>query len=367
MKKILTIFLAVIMGFSLCVPAMAIDDGAATLVATGTTTSVSVSGTAADGVLAIMAELLDTDGTTSIAMQSFAVDDGAFSGDITGVTLTAGATYTVRAADYNGGSWTTRSFTVPLPTPPASGAFCTLTFVTNSGNSMNTLRFSKDSVVELTQYIPIREGYVFTAWYSDEALTNAVTSVTITENLTLYAGWNRHNPFTDVKESDYFYDAVLWAVAEKITEGTSATTFSSADSCTRAQMATFLWRAAGSPEPTSTTCPFTDVDANAYYYKAVLWAAEKGITEGTSDTTFSPNDICTRGQMATFLYRYASSPEVTGSNPFTDVLTADYYYDAVIWAAAEGVTQGTSTTTFSPKEDCTRGQIVTFLYRFITK
>ncbi len=173
--------------------------------------------------------------------------------------------------------------------------------------------------------------------------------------------------FTDVKESDYFYDAVKWAVEKEITKGTTETTFSPNEGCTRSQMVTFLWRAAGSPEPTGTINPFTDVKTDAYYYKALLWAIENGITNGTTDTTFSPEEICTRGQMATFLYRNAKSPAVTGSTSFTDVAADAYYSDAVVWAFQQGITKGATDTTFEPDETCTRGQMVTFLYRYLGK
>ena len=134
--------------------------------------------------------------------------------------------------------------------------------------------------------------------------------------------------------------------------------------CTRAQMVAFLWRAEGSPEPASANCPFTDVAQNAYYYKAVLWAVEQGITAGTSATTFGSDDIVTRGQAVTFLWRAAGKPETTTTNPFADVTTDAYYYDAVLWAVEKGVTAGTSATTFSPSAPCNRAQIVTFLYRY---
>lgn len=176
-----------------------------------------------------------------------------------------------------------------------------------------------------------------------------------------------NNPFDDVAQDAYYFDAVLWAVDEGITKGTSDTTFSPDASCTRAQMVTFLWRAAGSPKASVSTCAFTDVDKDAYYYEALLWAVENGITSGTSATTFSPNASCTRGQMATFLYRDAKSPAVTGTHAFTDVKADAYYNNAVIWAAAEGITVGTSDTTFSPDAGCTRGQMVTFLYRYLAK
>ena len=175
------------------------------------------------------------------------------------------------------------------------------------------------------------------------------------------------NPFVDVKKDDYYYDAVIWAVGKGIAKGVTDTTFQPNASCTRAEIVTFLYRAAGSPEPTNKVNPFTDVAEDSYYYKAVLWAVEKGIAKGTSETTFSPNDTCTRGQAVAFLYRYANSPAVSGSNSFADVSETAYYYDATLWAVSEKVTEGTSATTFSPNDLCTRGQIVTFLYRYMGK
>ena len=175
------------------------------------------------------------------------------------------------------------------------------------------------------------------------------------------------NPFVDVKKDDYYYDAVIWAVGKGIAKGVTDTTFQPNASCTRAEMVTFLYRAAGSPEPTNKVNPFTDVAEDSYYYKAVLWAVEKGIAKGTSETTFSPNDTCTRGQTVAFLYRYANSPAVSGSNSFADVSETAYYYNATLWAVSGKVTEGTSATTFSPNDLCTRGQIVTFLYRYMGK
>ena len=169
--------------------------------------------------------------------------------------------------------------------------------------------------------------------------------------------------FRDVKASDYFYDAVQWAVEKGITDGTSADTFSPGASCTRAQMVTFLWRAAGSPAPKSTTNPFRDVRSTDYYYDAVLWAVENGITSGTGADTFAPNATVTRGQTVTFLYRAAGSPAVGGNAGFSDVNANDYYNSAVAWAAENNITGGTGNGKFSPTADCTRGQIVTLLYR----
>jgi DNA-directed RNA polymerase subunit RPC12/RpoP len=171
--------------------------------------------------------------------------------------------------------------------------------------------------------------------------------------------------FDDVKdESQYYFDPVYWAVDNGITTGATPTTFSPNTGCTRAQVVTFLWRAAGKPEPTTMANPFNDVKPDAYYYKAVLWAVEKGITTGTSATTFRPDQTCTRGQIVTFLWRFNEQPEPKSStNPFTDVPAGQYYYKAVLWAVEKGITKGTSADKFSPDSTCTRAQIVTFLYR----
>ena len=169
------------------------------------------------------------------------------------------------------------------------------------------------------------------------------------------------NPFTDISKSDYFYDAVLWAADKGITSGVTETLFAPNSSCTRAQMVTFLWRANGSPV-VDYAMNFTDVPADAYYADAVRWAVSKGITSGTSATTFAPDMTVTRAQTVTFLYRAAGTPAVTGGS-FADVDANAYYADAVAWAVAEGITSGTSATTFSPDAACTRAQIVTFLYR----
>ena len=169
--------------------------------------------------------------------------------------------------------------------------------------------------------------------------------------------------FNDVKPGDYFYDAVNWAVEKGITTGTSATTFSPNASCTRAQIVTFLWRASGSPEPKTASNPFTDVAANAYYCKAVLWAVENGITTGTSATTFSPGAPCTRAQGVTFLWRANGRKAASAAASFTDVASDAYYAPAVAWAAEQNVTGGVGNGLFSPDTTCTRAQIVSMLYR----
>ena len=173
-------------------------------------------------------------------------------------------------------------------------------------------------------------------------------------------------PFADVPADAYYYNAVQWAVRNGITNGTSETTFSPNAPCTRGQVVTFLWRAAGCPTPNGSEMPFTDVVKGSYYETAVLWAVEHGITNGTSETTFSPNAPCTRAQTVTFLWRSQGKPAAGTANPFTDVAKDTYYTDAVLWAVENGITEGTSETTFSPDEDCTRAQTVTFLYRCLS-
>ena len=175
------------------------------------------------------------------------------------------------------------------------------------------------------------------------------------------------NPFVDVAGDAYYAPAVEWALKNEVTDGTSDTTFSPDAGCTRGQIVTFLWRAAGCPEPAGRSS-FTDVSADVYYAKAVAWAAEQGITGGTGDGKFSPDAVCTRGQIVTFLWRAEKSPAVGTANPFTDVEADAYYAGATNWAVENGITEGTGDgTTFSPANDCTRAQIVTFLYRYFVK
>ena len=171
--------------------------------------------------------------------------------------------------------------------------------------------------------------------------------------------------FEDVSSNDYYAESVKWATDYGITSGTSATTFSPNTACTRGQVMTFLWRAAGSPAPKSSKMPFTDTPADFYYHDAILWAIENGIAAGTSDTTFSPDAECSRAQIATILWRAQKAPVVSGTNLFNDVTVDTYYNNAVLWATSKKITSGTSATTFSPDADCTRAQIVTFLWRFL--
>ena len=214
-------------------------------------------------------------------------------------------------------------------------------------------------------------GYTVSKVLVDGTDVGAVTSYTfknVTANHTIEAVFAKveakpTNPFVDVAEGTYYYDPVLWAVANGITSGVDTTHFDPNGTCTRAHAVTFLWRAAGQPEPKTTQMPFKDVKAGSYYEKAVLWAVENKITNGTSTTTFSPDENCTRAQIVTFLWRSKGEPYASDSNnPFTDI-ASDYYMDAVFWAVKEGITNGTTPTTFSPNDRCTRAQIVTFIYR----
>ena len=173
------------------------------------------------------------------------------------------------------------------------------------------------------------------------------------------------NFFVDVPADAYYYDAVLWAAKNGITGGVDAAHFAPNATCTRAQVVTFLWRAAGSPAPKSSMIPFTDVPAGSYYEEAVLWAVENGITDGTSATPFSPDAVCSRGQIVTFLWRANGSPAVSGNSAFTDVASDAYYVAAVTWADKNGVTGGIGGGLFGSDNNCTRAQIVTFLYRSV--
>jgi uncharacterized repeat protein (TIGR02543 family) len=262
----------------------------------------------------------------------------------------------------------------------------TLTFQTNGGTSISNASYASGTTVNLASFTTTRTGYTFDGWYTESALTNKVTSVTMTKNTTVYAKWaagtSTSTPsqgstgtngstgttgistqsFTDVTSDGWYSTAVNWAVSNGITKGVSATSFAPNMDCTRAQIVTFLWRAMGSPEPTITENPFTDV-SEGDYYKAILWAVEKGITQGVTDTTFVPDAICTRAQIVTFLWRAMGSPEATATDSgFADVPASAYYAEAVIWAVENGVTKGVSATEFAPDMDCTRAQVVTFLY-----
>ena len=231
----------------------------------------------------------------------------------------------------------------------SKGALVTLTVTPDKGYVLETLNaFDQNgSALPLTQQ---NGKYTFTM---------PASKVTV-EAMFKAAG---NNPFTDVPAGSYYEDAVIWAVGKGITSGTSAVTFDPNGNCTRAQAVTFLWRAAGSPAAKSKVMPFTDVPSGSYYYDAVLWAMEQGITKGTSDTAFSPDATCTRAQIVTFLWRANGSPVVSGNSAFTDVAADAYYAAAVTWAEKNGVTGGIGNGLFGSGNNCTRAQIVTFLWR----
>ena len=168
--------------------------------------------------------------------------------------------------------------------------------------------------------------------------------------------WSLAKPFVDVEEGRYYYTPVLWAVYAGVASGIDRTHFMPEQTCTRGQVVTFLWRAKGCPAPESAQCPFLDVTPKRYYYDAVLWAAEQGITAGVDATHFNPEGVVTRGQLVTFLWRAGGCPAVSGRNPFVDVTQDRFYYDAVLWAAARGITLGIDATHFMPNRSCTRGR-----------
>ena len=236
------------------------------------------------------------------------------------------------------------------PKSASKGDTVTVTVKPDSGYVLETLTVTDKNGNELTLKDKGSGKYTFTM----PAGKVEVKATFMEDNSML-------NFFYDVPNGAYFYEAVKWAVDKGITNGLSDTMFGPYESCTRAQIVTFLWRATGSPEP-KTASSFTDVPANAYYAKAVAWAVENGITNGMTATMFAPDATCTRGQSVTFLYR-ALKGTASGSTNFTDVQSDAFYADAINWAVANNVTNGTSNTTFSPNADCTRAEIVTFLYR----
>ena len=256
-------------------------------------------------------------------------------------------------------------------------AYYTINATAGAGGSISpfgsvSVRAWQDKTFTIT---PDR-GYAVSNVKIDGKSIGAVRSYTfenVRDNHTIEAVFMKANGnpqtgvFVDVPEGSYYEEAVSWAVENGITRGTAAAHFSPDGICTRAQAVTFLWRAAGSPAPKTTTMPFTDVPAGSYYYDAVLWAVENGITKGTSATEFSPDMNCSRAQIVTFLWRSEQSPAAGTVNPFTDVKPDAYYADAVLWAVKEDITKGTTDTMFSPDADCTRAQIVTFLWRALAK
>ena len=231
-------------------------------------------------------------------------------------------------------------------------------------NSTVTASTANGAVCDFYGGITLSSSYVL--YPQPSSFQNKDSSITLSNGT--YAGFVEIHPqpFVDIKTSEYWFYPILWAYENnpQITNGTDTTHFSPRKDCTRAQVVTFLWRANGCPKPKSTSCPFTDVKSGSYYYEAMLWAVEKGITTGTSATTFGPDKACTRAQVVTFLWRAKGSPAPNSTScPFTDVKPDSVYYKAILWAVEQGVTTGTSDTTFGPSKVCNRGQVVTFLYR----
>ena len=298
--------------------------------------------------------------------------------DASGLPLTVG-TYTV-AVTFNSDAsfgYKTATFTITKATPTGTPGY---TKLETSGKTLadakltvGTIRPAGTIAWDLPLTTVLEDGKAY-AWTFTPADTHNYTILTgtlvpyVDDGMDYIPGVIGGNTgsfnFHDVSRFDYFYDAVKWAAENGIASGTGRYTFSPNAVCTRAQTVTFLWRAAGSPLPRYRVCPFTDVQPSDYYYNAVLWAVEQGITTGLNATTFGPDVTVTRGQVATFLYRAASAAKSNTFNPFTDVKTTAYNYDAILWAYDNRITTGTSDTTFSPDAYCTRAQIVTFLYRY---
>ena len=275
----------------------------------------------------------------------------------------AAATFTRRSSSGGGGSVSIPDTKIPTgiyehgtvtvsPESASKGDTVTITVAPDKGYTLESLTvLDKDGkALALTD----KGGGRYTFTMPAGKIT--VKAVFMDDNTML-------NFFTDVHAEDYYYDAVLWAAQEGVTGGTSNTLFAPNAGCTRAQAVTFLWRAAGSPEPKSADLPFTDVPADAYYVKAVAWAVENNVAKGVSETAFAPNASCTRAQIVTFLWRAQQSPASGGENPFADVSAAAYYYNAVLWAVENDVAKGVSETAFAPDDNCTRAQIVTMIYR----
>ena len=298
--------------------------------------------------------------------------------DASGLPLTVG-TYTV-AVTFNSDAsfgYKTATFTITKATPTGTPGY---TLIETSGKTLADAKLTVGTIrpagiiawdLPLTTVLEDGKAYAWTFTPNDTHNYTILTGTLVPyvdDGMDYIPGVIGGNTgsfnFHDVSRLDYFYDAVKWAAENGIASGTGRYTFSPNAVCTRAQTVTFLWRAAGSPLPRYRVCPFTDVQPSDYYYNAVLWAVEQGITTGLNATTFGPDVTVTRGQVATFLYRAASAAKPSTFNPFTDVKTTAYNYDAILWAYDNRITTGTSDTTFSPDAYCTRAQIVTFLYRY---
>lgn len=244
----------------------------------------------------------------------------------------------------------------------------TLTFAVNGGSAVEPVTATEGTVIDLSAYKTQLSGYDFTGWYADEKLTQPVSSVTLTADTMVWAGWTKHivpapeMPFVDVPKDAYYHDAVQWAFEGKVTTGKDETHFAPDDNCTRAQFVTLLWRLKGEPEAKSAVTAFTDVNSSAYYYKALCWASEQGIAKGITDTQFDPDGIVSRGQAVTFIWRAEGKP-TGGGALFNDVASDSYCAEAVSWAVERGIAKGVGSQSFDPNGSCTRAHTVTFLYR----
>ena len=257
-----------------------------------------------------------------------------------------------------------------------------LTFETNGGSEISSIRRAEYTTIDLTDYTPTREGYEFTGWYADENLTEKITSIRLTRNTTVYAGWEEikenpstgfENPFTDVSENDWFFNDVKFVYQNGLMNGTSATTFSPEGTTSRGMIVTILWRMAGSPDMEDKIWgyPFADVDATAYYGTAVYWARLNGIAGGYDDATFGPNDPINREQMAVMMYRYAqymgydTTQGGMAIREYADYgQVSSYALEAMDWANATGIVTGTSESTLSPQGQATRAQAAAMFTRF---
>ncbi len=295
-------------------------------------------------------------GTTAVAANT--TYKWLFTPTDTNYTTLTGSIELYHKSSSGGGGWYYTYYTIKA-TAGTNGSI--------SPSGWTSVRDGRDQTFTITP----DKGYAVAKVLVDGKSVGAVKSYTfknVTKDHTIEAIFMKSNGnpqtgvFVDVAEGSYYEEAIDWAVEKGITNGVSSNMFAPNDPCTRAQIVTFLWRAAGSPAPKSMSS-FTDVPADAFYAKAVAWAVENGITSGTGESKFSPNATCTRAQAVTFLYRASGSPAVSGSAEFSDVATNAYYADAVAWAAKKGITTGIGGGLFGSDNDCTRGQIVTFLWR----
>ena len=305
------------------------------------------------------------DGWTSSKGGSFADASSAS----TTFTMPAADTTITAAWSYIGGGGSTTDY-------------YRLTFETNGGSEISSIRRAEYTTIDLTDYTPTREGYEFTGWYADENLTEKITSIRLTRNTTVYAGWEEikenpstgfENPFTDVSESDWFFNDVKFVYQNGLMNGTSATTFSPEGTTSRGMIVTILWRMAGSPDMEDKIWgyPFADVDATAYYGTAVYWARLNGIAGGYDDATFGPNAPINREQMAVMMYRYAqymgydTTQGGMAIREYADYgQVSSYALEAMDWANATGIVTGTSESTLSPQGQATRAQAAAMFTRF---